>query len=182
MSMYPFGSLPWLIPGLLVVSLIAVPVSGPFGRWIGTDRRVAWLILASLGLIVGATLTPLRGDFDTIEAWTGACDLSRIGLAPIDSLTRLSDTLLNIVLFVPLGIGVGLVAVRRSRTWMIAAAVALPFLIEGIQLAAPIIDRGCQSADVVDNLTGLLLGLLVGSGIRLLRRGAVDRRDPSTTS
>jgi len=37
-----------------------------------------------------------------------------------------------------------------------------------IQLLIPILDRGCQSADVVDNITGLLIGLVIGTGLRVL--------------
>jgi glycopeptide antibiotics resistance protein len=164
--MYPFAVLPWLVPGLLIAAAIAVPASRPFARWLPADRRVAWLILTSFGLIVSATLTPLRGDLETTERWTGTCDLARIGLAPIEWLVRLSDTSLNVALFVPLGIGIGLVAARHARARLVVAAVLLPFVIEGIQLTVSVLDRGCQSADVVDNLSGLLVGLLIGWAIR----------------
>ncbi len=43
------------------------------------------------------------------------------------------------------------------------AAIALPFAIETIQLLLPVLDRACESADVVDNLTGLVIGL--GGGV-----------------
>ena len=38
------------------------------------------------------------------------------------------------------------------------AAIALPFAIETVQFAVTPLVRACQSADVVDNLTGLLVG------------------------
>ena len=75
---------------------------------------------------------------------------------------------LNVALFIPLGIAIGLVHVSRPWAALTFAAIALPFAIEAIQLVAPILDRGCQSADVVDNLTGLALGLLIGTGLRIL--------------
>jgi hypothetical protein len=40
--------------------------------------------------------------------------------------------------------------------------VALPFAIEGFQLVVTPLGRACQSADMVDNLTGLVLGLGAG--------------------
>lgn len=46
---------------------------------------------------------------------------------------------------------------------MLAAAVALPFVIEATQLLVPSLGRACESADVVDNLTGLVLGLAAGA-------------------
>lgn len=55
---------------------------------------------------------------------------------------------------------------------------ALPFLIEGMQFFGAAIGRECQSADVFDNLAGLLLGFVVGVAIdvghhalRCLRNG-----------
>jgi hypothetical protein len=54
-------------------------------------------------------------------------------------------------------------------------AAALPFLIEGVQffVGAPI-GRACQSADVFDNLTGLLLGYVGGAAI-IVGREALGR-------
>jgi hypothetical protein len=43
------------------------------------------------------------------------------------------------------------------------AAIALPFAIETTQMVVPVIERGCQSADVFDNLTGLAVGLAIGT-------------------
>ncbi len=115
-----------------------------------------------LGIVVSATLTPLRGQFN-LGAVGGTCDLSRIGLAPVRDLFRIDDTSLNIVMFIPLGIALGLLGGSRSKAVLIALAVALPFLIETTQLLVPAIERGCQSADVIDNLTGLMAGLLCGT-------------------
>ena len=53
-------------------------------------------------------------------------------------------------------------------------AAALPFLIEGIQFFGAPIGRECQSADVFDNLTGLLLGYVGGAAI-IVGREALSR-------
>ncbi len=63
---------------------------------------------------------------------------------------------------------IGLVQASRPRLALILFAVIVPVAIETIQLLAPVLDRGCQSADVVDNLTGLLIGLVIGMGLRVL--------------
>jgi hypothetical protein len=78
-------------------------------------------------------------------------------------------------MFVPLRAAIGLVPRSRRKAAIVIAAIALPFGIETIQLLVPALDRACESADVVDNLTGLAIGL--GGGVvagRLV--AAVDRR------
>ena len=66
----------------------------------------------------------------------------------------------------PLGFTIGLVPGSRRRNVLAVVAVAAPFAIETAQLLLPILGRGCQSADVFDNLTGLVVGWIVGAGAR----------------
>jgi hypothetical protein len=159
--------LPWFVPGVALSIVIALLACRPVGRWLGVGTALAGAILVGLGVIVAATLTPLRGAFD-FDAVRGTCDLARIGPAPIREVLRVGDTSLNIALFIPLGCAIGLVAAAKSRPALMVAAVALPFAIEAIQLIAPILDRGCQSADIFDNLTGLAIGLTLGTTVRVL--------------
>jgi glycopeptide antibiotics resistance protein len=170
-AIYPIGVLPWLVPSVAVSMAIAILACGPIGKLLGVRRPLAWAILVGFGVIVSATLTPLRGTFNFDAGGIGACDLSRIGLAPIADLVRLDDTSLNVALFIPLGIAIGWVRASGPRAALILASIALPFGIETIQALAPILDRGCQSADIVDNLTGLVIGLGVGTGLRFLGNG-----------
>ena len=127
--------------------------------------------MLSLGIILSATLTPLRWAIDFGATGSGVCDFSRIGLAPLGELLRFNDTSLNILLFIPLGVTIGLVPMSRRKAAVVAAAMALPFAIETIQLLVPWLDRGCQSADVIDNLTGLIVGLAAGSAAGWLAAG-----------
>lgn len=176
-----FGStlavLPWFVPGVVASMLIAAFAAGPISKRLGVRRLLVWAILVSVGVIVSATLTPLGGtlDFDLVRFHR--CDLSRIGPAPIADLLRLNDTSLNVAMFIPLGLTIGLVGASRPRVALIVFAVILPVGIETIQLLAPILDRGCQSADVVDNLTGLLIGLVIGTGLRVLGNAIGAARD-----
>jgi glycopeptide antibiotics resistance protein len=110
---------------------------------------------------VSAALTPLRGSFN-FAAVGGTCDLSRMGLAPLHELLHIDDTSLNILMFIPFGTAVGLLGRSRQMAVLIVVAIALPFVIELTQLLVPALERGCQSADVIDNLTGLALGLVFG--------------------
>jgi hypothetical protein len=129
----------------------------------------------SIGLVLSATLTPSR--IQDIRCGCQVCDLTRIGPAPREDLRSLNDTTLNIVLFLPLGVAVGLLQNSRRKVAIILAVAAMPFVIEGIQLVATSLHRGCESADVSDNLTGLIIGFAVGQGLRL-GAGLTLRRAP----
>jgi hypothetical protein len=171
------GVLPWLVPGIALSMAIALFACRPVGKLLATPQPVVWAILVAFGAIVSATLTPLRGALDVGAVATATCDLSRIGPAPVAELLRVGDTSLNVALFIPLGIAIGLVPASRPRAALILASTALPFGIETIQLLAPILDRGCQSADVVDNLIGLAIGLAVGTGLRFRARENLSVED-----
>jgi glycopeptide antibiotics resistance protein len=146
-----------------VAVLVAFLARRRLAHWLGTSEVIGWSLIVSLGIIVAATLTPLReGAGSTV--WTGpGCDLSRIGFPPWRELRSLNDTSLNILLFVPLGVALGFVPRSRRKAGMLLAASALPVVVEALQLLLTPLDRACQSADVVDNLTGLVIGLVAGS-------------------
>ena len=154
--------LPWFIPGTAIFAALGVVVARPFGRLLRTRSAVAWALVVGLGIVVSATLTPLRGDFD-FAAVGGTCDLSRMGLIPLRQLLRIDDPSLNVAMFIPFGVAIGLIGGSRRKAFVVVAAIALPFLIETTQLLVPALERGCQSADVVDNLTGLAVGLAAGT-------------------
>ena len=160
--MIPFGdSVPWLLPGAAIALVAGVAASGPVGRSLGVARVVAAVIIVSMGVILAATLTPCPC---LPEPGTGgACDLSRIGLPSPSQLIAPLDTAGNILAFIPLGFAIALVPRSRRKGALLAGAVALPFAIETIQLLATPLGRACESADVVDNLTGLVLGLVAGT-------------------
>ena len=153
---------PWFVPGVVLAIVIGVVAARPVARALSTRPAVAWLLVASLGIAVAATLTPTDRALADGAISAGACDLARIGLAPVDELLVISDTSLNVLLFVPLGLAIGLLPPSRRRTILAAAALVLPFVIEATQLLVPALDRICQSADVFDNLTGLAIGLVGG--------------------
>jgi glycopeptide antibiotics resistance protein len=62
-------------------------------------------------------------------------------------------------MFIPLGATIGLVPRSRRMAVVLIAAIALPFAIEITQMLLPVLARACESADVVDNLTGLVVGI-----------------------
>jgi glycopeptide antibiotics resistance protein len=167
--------LPWLLPGVAISVVVSIAVSGAVGRALGVRRAVAWVMVLSLGIIMAATLTPQWEALAFGARGSSSCDLSRLGLAPLGELLEPSEASLNALMFIPLGAMIGLVPRSRRKAAVVIAAIALPFAIETTQLLVPALDRACESADVVDNLTGLAIGL--GGGVvagRLV--AAVDRR------
>ena len=163
-----FNVLPWLVPGLVVSALFGLVVGRRVGRAVGAVPMLGWALVVSVGLVIAATLTPLRAGLDLGAIGVGTCDLSRIGLAPLRELLHISDTSLNVLLFIPLGLTIGLIPGSRRRNLVAVVAIVSPFALETAQLLLPVLGRGCQSADVFDNLTGLLLGAVIGAGGRFL--------------
>lgn len=165
------ANVPWFWPGVLISGIAGFLVPVLLSRFLAVRPVIAGVLILALGIILSATLTPLRDALEYGATGTGACDFSRLGLAPPAEIRRLNDTSLNILLFVPLGVVIGLLS--RSWTMVIAvlAAVMLPIAIEAIQMLVPALARGCQSADVADNLTGLAIGWGGGSVERLFRSG-----------
>ena len=174
-----YNVLPWLLPGLLVSILVGVAVSRRVGRVFGAAPTVGWALVVGFGLVVSATLTPLRGGLDLGATGIGTCDLSRIGIAPLDQLLRPGDTSLNVLLFMPLGLATALVPGSRRKNVLAGVALLSPLAIESAQLLLPVLGRGCQSADVFDNLTGLVIGWLIGTGATILGGGVAPPTDPA---
>jgi glycopeptide antibiotics resistance protein len=138
-------TVPWFLPGL------------------------AAALILSTGIILSATLTPLRWAIDVGATGSGICDFSRVELAPLTQLLRADEASLNVLLFMPLGVVTGMLPRSRWKAAILGVAIALPFVIETIQLLLPVLDRACESADVFDNLTGLVVGLAGGAvALRLL--------------
>ena len=165
------GSLPWFLPLSVLALVLSVPASGPVARWLGTSRGVAWVMVLSLGVILAATLSPFAG-----VGPAPGCDLSRVGLVPLGELLWSGDLLGNVLGFVPLGFALALVPRSRRKAAVLIGAIALPFLVEATQLIVLPLGRACQVSDVIDNLTGLVIGLAAGTVVSWL---AIRRRRPA---
>jgi glycopeptide antibiotics resistance protein len=164
--------LPWLLPGAAISVVVSIAASEAVGRALSVRRPVAWVMVLSLGIIMAATLTPQWEALAFGARGSSACDLSRLGFAPLRELLRFGDTSLNVLMFIPLGATIGLLPRSRRAAVIVIAAIALPFAIETAQLLLPVLDRACESADVVDNLTGLVIGLSGGVVAGRLARAA----------
>jgi len=160
----------WFWPGVATSIVLGIVLSRRVARALKVRRTVAMTLLLSLGLIASATLTPSREAVRFGTIGSGSCDLGRIGPASLAELLAFGDPTLNVLLFIPLGVVIGLFPASRRKVVLVVAALALPFAIETIQLLTRGLDRACQSSDVSDNLTGLVIGLLVGLVVGVVAR------------
>jgi glycopeptide antibiotics resistance protein len=162
------------VPGVAISLIVSLLACGLASRALKITRAHGWALLMSLGVVLSATVTPSREALLFGAQGSGTCDLSRIALAPLQDLSHLNDTSLNILLFVPLGLAIALCPRSRPKYVVLAVAFVLPASIELTQLLVPPLGRECQSADVIDNLTGLVVGLSGGVMARVLA-GMLDR-------
>lgn len=153
---------PGFLPGVIVSLIVSLAAAGIAGRSLGVRRSVGWLLVFGFGIIVAATLTPGRETADIGIATAGYCDLSRWRPAPLAWLS-VNNTSLNVYLFIPLGVAIGLLPRTRRKLALVVIALALSPDVEMIQSVVAVLGRACQSGDVVDNETGLLIGLLIGT-------------------
>lgn len=160
------SGLTWFWPALIVAVVAALALARPVARWLDTRPFLAWLLVMSVGLIVAATLTPIHGPSGIDVTQARPCDFDRRWFAPLAEMTSITDVSLNIALFVPLGLAVAWLPRSRKAVAIVVLAIALPFIVEGLQYLVPVLARGCQSGDVIDNLTGLGIGLIAGILIR----------------
>lgn len=158
---------PTILPGMVVGLAVAVMLAPTVARRLGSSRALAWLLVASLGIILALTIAPSR--LALLEGPAGGiqCDTSRL-LAPISTYLRFDDPFLNVAFFVPFGIAIGLLPKPRSRHALTAAAFLLSPAIEVTQALVVAIGRACETGDIADNTLGLLIGLVLGNLLRRL--------------
>ena len=166
-----FGDYAWFTPGLVVSVVLALVLRGGVARRLHVSHTFAALLILSLGVALAATVTPSRDALAGMPQVSVGCDLSRWGPALWREYLRVGETSLNVLLFIPLGTLIGMLPRSSYRVPILIAAIVLPFAVEIFQLVATPLGRACQSADVIDNLLGLVLGLGVGLlATRIVRR------------
>lgn len=173
------AELPWLVPGIAVTLVVSILASDAMGRWLRMRQSISWGLLFSLGVILSATLSPLNGSEVVNPEAARTCDFARTWPASVSDVLQGNDVAINIVMFLPLGCAIGIAPLSGRKVLVLVAAIALPIAIEGAQLLVAQLGRACQSADVVDNLTGLVIGLVGGTVIGL---APAIRRPPPTAS
>lgn len=159
---------PLLIPGVAIALIVAFALGPWTAARTGLSPLLAGMLVFAVGAIVAITLTPgSSGGFG--QSWCG-------GLRPPPRLGQLlsisSEHGLNVALFAPLGLLIGLIPRTRPLAIAAVAAGSMPIVIEWIQYSVPRLDRICQTWDAVENLMGLVLGLGIGLAISYARRAA----------
>jgi hypothetical protein len=161
------AGMPLLLPALAA----SVAVAAILRRWVaarlGTGSGTAFALLLTVGGIAAVTLTPALGELPTDRP----CELARLTPIPLDQIASVTNRGLNVLLFIPLGVIVGALPRSRAKAAVLASAIAFPFAIELAQYAANGLGRACQGIDVLDNLTGLGIGLAGAALDVLFTRG-----------
>ena len=157
-------------------------------------RSLGWVTAAaaagfawSVVVIALVTLIPLTAiDLQMpADARPDRCSTDYGGPAP-EGFWIFSGTqrTLNTVLFVPAGALLVLAAARwRLAAWVVvpaglAALTAYSVAIEAAQLEVASIGRACDVTDVVDNVTGAVIGAALGLFLALVLRPWRHRRRP----
>lgn len=157
------SEVPGFLPGVAASLVIALLAAGRVATALRANRLLAFCLVVSIGAILAATLTPNTGSFEPPPGTT-FCDLSRVSPAPLAELLSLhGEPSLNALLCLPLGLVIGLLPRSAGKIVLLAGALALPAVIEVLQGLLTLLNRSCSSADVVDNLTGLAVGVVLGS-------------------
>jgi len=173
--MFSIGGTSWMLLFAAVAGLLAVVVGLAIGRRMGPVAGIAWFGLTwSIAVIGIVTLIPAENGLGYIPADQHATSCSwDIGGPSPDGFWIFGggQQLLNAVLFVPAGIFLVL-ALARWRAGRLLVPLGLALLsvyslgIEETQLHVARIDRACDVTDIIDNVTGAVVG--VGIGIALL--------------
>ena len=173
--MFSIGGTSWMLLFAAGAGLLATVVGLGVGRRMGPVAGFAWFGLVwSIAVIGIVTLIPAENGLGYIPAGEHATSCSwDIGGPSPDGFWIFGggQQLLNTMLFVPAGIFLVLAMARWRAGWVLvplglAALAAYSLGIEETQLHVARIDRACDVTDIIDNVTGAVIG--VGVGLVLL--------------
>jgi hypothetical protein len=169
--MEPIGGITWMLLFAAAAGLVSLVVGLAVGRRMGALAGVAWFgLLWSLVVIAIVTLVPARNGLGYIPADEHAttCSWNIDGPAPGGFwIFGGGQELLNTLLFVPAGV-FGVVVAARWRAGRVLVPLGLLALaayslgIEETQLHVARIDRACDVTDIIDNVSGALIGVVAG--------------------
>ena len=177
--MFSIGGTGWMLLFAAAAGLVAAVVGLAVGRRLGPMAGFAWFGLVWSVAVIGiVTLIPAQDGLGYIPAADHAtsCSWDIGGPAPGGFwIFGGGQQLLNTVLFVPAGIFVVLVlgrwrAGRALVPLGLLALAAYSLGIEETQLHVARIDRACDVTDILDNVSGALVGVLLGLALLPLAR------------
>lgn len=160
-------ALPWTGPAIVGGALLAIVSFFLFARRRTHADRFGFALVVWCLVVAGVvTLSPVKNDYFGVPA--NGCDWSIWRPLAREYWFSAGSRPPNVWLFLPAGVGVMLL----DRIWRKLLGVmflfALPPAIETIQDLYPELKRSCSSQDVVDNWTGLVIGLVVGAVLAIL--------------
>lgn len=154
-------ALPWTGPALVGGALLGMLSMFFFPRRRSLSDRIGLaLLLWCLTLALVVTLSPVRNNYFGIPSQ--GCDWSIWSPLDVHYWFSSGSRPPNVWLFAPAGVGVMLLDRVWRKIFGAIFLLALPIAIETVQDYEPALKRSCSSQDVVDNWTGLVLGLGVG--------------------
>lgn len=169
--MFSIGGTSWMLLFAAIAGLLCLVVGLAVGRRMGPLAGGAWFgLLWSLAVIGIVTLIPAQNGLGYVPADQHAtsCSWDIGGPAPGGFwIFGGGQQLLNALLFVPAGLFVVLTFGRWRTGWVLiplglVALAAYSLAIEEIQLHVARIDRACDVTDIIDNVSGAALGVLLG--------------------
>jgi hypothetical protein len=178
--MFPVGGVGVMLLGVVLAGLLCGGLAAVLRRRLGLLGAVTLALLVWSVVVIGLiTLIPADGAPGIVPAEDrlDSCSWDIGGPAP-DSFWIFSggQRLLNAAVFVPSGALVVLLASRSRRwSWLMAplgllGLAAYSVAIEVTQLGLARLDRACDVTDIVDNVTGVVAGGLVGVALAMVLR------------
>ena len=168
-----------MVLGALVAAGLAALLVTVLRPRLGTASAVSVAgLLWSLVAIALVTLVPTRADVGVVpaESRSEACSWDYGGPSGAAfEVLGFDQRTLNVLLFVPAGLFLVL-AVGRWWAGLVLAPVGLAALtvysitIEFTQLQLARLDRACDVTDMIDNVTGAAIGVLIGVVLALVVR------------
>ncbi|HZD56766.1 MAG TPA: VanZ family protein [Anaerolineales bacterium] len=154
-------SVSWSSLGVALILLVFSVAAGAV--YFGVLVRRGWDSWATLGASIAlaaalaVTLVPSEFGEESVVRCVIAIPTT-LGLFDLPAITQES---LNALLLLPLGFFSALAA---RRAWVAVLPVIItPVFIELIQALIPALDRVCNSQDLINNVTGGLLGVALGA-------------------
>jgi VanZ like protein len=169
--MFPVGGVGVMLALIAVAGVVVAALAAALQRRFGWPWSVLCGLLVWSVVVIGViTLIPANGAPGVVsaEGRLPECSWDIGGPAP-DGFWIMpgGQRMLNAVVFLPSGVLLVLVAARWRWAWLtvpvgLALLAGYSTLIELTQLSLARIDRACDVTDIIDNVTGAAIGVLVG--------------------
>jgi glycopeptide antibiotics resistance protein len=182
---FPVGGVGVMLLGAVLAMLACGVLAAVLARRVGWRAAVAIAgFVWTLVVIALVTLIPAEGAPGIVPAESRLETCGEIGGPAPEGFWVFTSgqRLLNTVLFVPSGLLLVVAAARWPRWSVLVVPLGVGLLaaysagIEYIQFEVARIDRACDLTDVVDNVTGACVGVLLGVPLALVLRPWRSRR------